>query len=402
MPPRTRALVVIGLVAAFAFGVGIGRVPAVKPRVSLSPPDNRAIGGLPSPVNAERIQELWDVLHEKFAGTLDDVQLAAGALRGIAAGTDDPYTAYDDPTESAQFAEEINGSFSGIGVEIGLRRGLVTVIAPLRGSPAEKAGIRAQDIILKIDGTDVENRPILSKVVSKIRGRSATTVRLTVAREGQRAPLEFTISRERIALESVTSEVRDGVGIITLSAFHEDTPRRFRKIVRDLLAGRVRGIVVDVRNNPGGILDASVEIAGHFVPANTPVVQEAPREGKERTERRASGPSDLLNVPTVVLINGGSASAAEILAGALNEARDIPLVGETTFGKGSVQEVVELSDGATVRVTVAKWLTGKGIEITEDGILPTVEVKDDKPDQDPDEILEKGISVLRERLRTAR
>ena len=389
----------LAIACAFLGGVIVGhletaRSPAPAGRASPSPSADR----LPEPVDAQRIRELWDVLHEKFSGPLDDGRLAHGALRGIAGSTGDPYTAYADRQESRQFEEDLEGAFSGIGIEIGLRRGLITVIAPLRGSPAERAGIRARDIIVSVDGTDIDHQVSLSEVVSKIRGKSGTTVRLDVAREGDRTPRAFTITRERIRLDSVTATTREEIATITLSAFNEDTARRFRTIARGIRADRARGLILDLRNNPGGLLEQSVTIAGHFLPKGTVVVEEVPREGLPRTEHRTDGPADLLELPTVVLVNGGSASAAEILAAALNEQRDIPLVGETTFGKGSVQEFVELSDGSSVRVTIARWHTPKGKEIGEQGIAPSVAVDDPEPENDPDEILEKGRALLRERI----
>lgn len=394
MNERIRLLVTLGFAAAFVGGIAVGRLPERTAPVSVPSADGT---GLPSPISGNRIREVWDVLHEKFSGKLDDAQLATGILRGLAAGTGDAYTVFADPQESKQFGEDLGGSFSGIGIEIGLRRGLVTVIAPLRGSPAERAGIRAKDVIINIDGKDLEQRPSLTEVVSRIRGKAGTTVTITVAREGESDPLAFTVGRERIQIESVKLQVRDELAIVTLSSFNDDTAKRFGTMAREIRARGARGILLDLRNNPGGLLESSVEVAGYFLPRETLVVREVPREGLERTEHRTRGPATLRELPTVVLINGGSASAAEILAAALNEHRDVPLVGTVTFGKGSVQELVELSDASTLHVTIARWHTPKGKEISEDGILPSVEVKDEKPEEDPDEILEKGLALLQQR-----
>lgn len=385
----------VAVAAVFLGGIVIGRqslgnVPRNPPSASTT----TGAEGLPSPLRADQLREIWNVLHEKYAGPLDDTDLAVGALRGLAAGTGDPYTFYSDPEESKQFESDLSGSFTGVGIEIGLRRGLVTVISPLRGSPAEAAGIRARDVIVKVDGVEINDGLTLAEVVAKIRGPLGTTVRLTIAREGEEGLREISVRRERIAIVSVKLEMRGRTAVITLNGFNEDTARRFRQVARELLAARAQGIVLDVRNNPGGILEQAVELAGHFLPRNSLVVTEVPREGEDRVEHRADGPTDLLSLPAVVLVNGGSASAAEILAAALHEQRDIPLVGEQTFGKGSVQELVDLSDGASLRVTIARWHTPGDTEIGKNGISPTVGVKDQKPEEDPDEILEKGIELL--------
>lgn len=384
----------------FLGGVIVGRIDmqALKPSLRLDTGSRTRIGTsgeFPPAVSADKIREVWEIIHEKFSGPLDDERLGRGALRGVAAGTGDPYTAYADPKESKQFAEELDGTFSGVGIEIGLRRGLVTVIAPLRGSPAERAGIRARDVIVNIDGQDIDHRVTLTDVVAKIRGKAGTTVRMKVAREGEDQILELTLRRERIEIESVKLEIRDGIALITMNAFNEETSRRMDQIARELLAARARGIVLDLRNNPGGLLDVSVNVAGHFLPRGTVVVEEVPREGLPRTTHRTEASGDLVSVPLVVLINGGSASASEILAAALHEQREIPLIGEQTFGKGSVQELVELSDGATIRVTIARWHTPRGREIDENGIRPSVAVTDDKPTEDPDEILDRGFEMVR-------
>lgn len=384
----------VGLAAAFLVGVAAGRLELEQyPRRIERPVSGDA--ALPAPLDAALVREVWGVLHEKFAGPLDGADLARGALRGLAAGTGDPYTAYADPKESAQLEQDLSGSFTGIGVEIGLRRGLVTVIAPLRGSPAERAGLRARDIIVKVDGEEADRDLTLTEVVSKIRGAVGTEVRLTVAREGADDLLEFTIRRERITIESVTLNVRDDIAVVTLNTFNEDTERRFRRIAQDILARGVAGIVLDLRNNPGGLLDQAVKLAGHFLPRGTLVVTEVPKEGERRTEHRTDGPADLVRLPLVALINGGSASAAEILAAALREQRNVPLVGEQTFGKGSVQELIPLSDDGSLRVTIARWHTPKDKEIGEEGIAASVAVEDTKPTEDPDEILEKGLAVIR-------
>lgn len=394
------------LLAAFLAGVVIGNVvlparqlPARRggpTAVDIPAPLRNA--SLPHALNVSLIREVWDLLHEKSLRPLDDEDLARGALRGIAEGIGDPYTGYADPTETSQLEEDLSGGFPGVGIEITMRRGLVTVIAPLRGSPAERAGIRAQDIIVKVDDTEVTRNLTLTEVVAKIRGPAGTDVRLTVAREGEDEPLEIAIKRAHIDIESVTLEMREGFALVILSAFNEDTDRRFRRVVRELFLRNAKGILLDLRNNPGGILDQAVEIAGHFLGRGALVVSEVPREKDQAVEHRTKGPADLKDLPVVILMNGGSASAAEILAAALNEQRGTPLVGEPTFGKGSVQELATLSDGSSLRITTAEWQTPQGKTIDEDGIKPTVPVKDSHPTDDPDEILDQGLKLLRDQI----
>lgn len=393
-PAATFALV-------FLAGLIAGRVlpPGALPRdVRPSPTPTVTVGDLPAPINAGLIREAWDVLHDKFSGALNDQDLAAGILRGLVAGTDDLHTVYADTEESRQFASEISGSFTGVGIEIAPRDGVITIIAPLRGSPAERAGLRAGDIVIKIDGEEITHKMTLTEVVGKIRGPAGTSVDLTVVREGAEEPLSFSIRRERIRIQSVELTFRDEVAVITLSAFNEDTSRVFRRTAREIIAKRARGIVLDLRNNPGGILDQALALANHFLPPNTLIASEVPKAGLERIEHRTEGPGDLASLPTVLLINGGSASASEILAAAIHEQRDAPLIGTQTFGKGSVQELVELSDGSTIRVTIARWHTPKDRDLSEEGIPPTVEVKDENPTDDPDEVLEKGLELLRQQL----
>lgn len=390
------------LAGAFVAGAIVGRVNlrATEPPATKAPAVTA--GDLPSALDAARVREVWDALHEHFAGALDDADLATGALRGIAAGSGDPYTSYADPEESKQFDDDLSGSFTGVGIEIGLRRGAVTVIAPLRGSPAERAGVRARDIIVNIDGKEIESTFSLTEVVAKIRGPAGTDVHLSVAREGKEDLLDFTIRRERISLESLKLDFRDRIAIVTLSNFTEDVDQTFRAIARRIVAGGAKGVLLDLRNNPGGLLDTSVKVAAHFLPKGTIVVSEVPKAGAERTEHRTEGPADLVSLPVVVLINGGSASASEILAAALQEQRDASLVGEQTFGKGSVQELVELSDGGTLRVTIAKWHTPSDKVIGDEGIKPTVAVDDHDPAADPDEILEKGLEILAQTTKDSR
>lgn len=394
---NTRSFSLSALLAAvagaFLIGIALGRSPIIDKKPASSP--SSLSSDLPRTINTSLVQEVWNILHEKYAGKVDDEKLARGILHGLVQGLGDPYSAYADPKETAQFEDDLSGSFTGIGVEIGVRRNLVTVIAPLKDSPAEKAGIRAADIIVGIDDLELTTETSLTDVVSRIRGPAGTPVTLKIVREGDTEPRSFTVTRARIDVPSLESRREGTIGIIQVFAFREDTGRRFSQAVRNLLQAGVSGIVLDLRNNPGGILDGAVDIAGHFVERGTVVVREVPADPKDTVEHRSRGPADLAKLPVVVIVNEGSASASEILAGALRDLRKIPVMGAETFGKGTVQELIDLSDGSSVRVTIAKWLTPSGKEFTGHGLTPDIEVKDETPDNDTDDVLERAIQELR-------
>lgn len=340
--------------------------------------------------------EAWDTLHDKYIGELSEEELFYGAVAGMVRAAGDPYTVFAPPDETKQFEETIEGSFSGVGVEIGMRNGLVTVIAPLEGSPAQQAGVRAGDVVVAVDKQPLSPESSLDEVVTKIRGERGTKVVLTVVHEEAGQTTDIEIVRNTIEIESVKYQQVGEVAIITVTNFNGDTATRFNTAVRQAVEAGTRGVVVDVRNNPGGYLQSAVEIASRFLTEDAVVVSE---KGNANHDYKAEGNAQLAGIPVVVLINGGSASASEILAGALHDHLNAPLVGEKTFGKGSVQEFIKLDDGSSLRVTVAKWFTPKGRNINEEGIAPTVEIKQDI-ETDIDEQLEKAKEELG-RLMTA-
>lgn len=327
-----------------------------------------------------------DALQSKYIGQVDQQQLFYGAVRGMVAAVGDPYTAFSDPDATKQFEETIGGSFSGVGIEIGLRQGLVIVIAPLSGSPAEGAGVREGDIIVAIDDEPFTQETTLDSVVNKIRGRKGTDVKLTVIHQGEQSTQDLAMTRDTIKIESVKSSFDNDIAHITITSFNSDTATRFATAAREADRRHVKGIIVDVRNNPGGFLQTAVDIASLFLDKGTLVVSE---RGKENKEYNATGNNLLKDVPVVVLINEGSASASEILAGALHDRDGGLLVGKKSFGKGSVQEMVKLDDGSSLRVTVAKWYTPDGVNINENGIEPDVEV-DQNYDTPEDEQLQRA------------
>lgn len=370
----------IGGIICIVLGVAIGR-SMVLPTL---PVDNKDISSF-SPFSEAR-----STLKEKFIGTLDDQKLLYGAVEGMVRAAGDPYTAFSDPESTKQFKETLKGSFSGIGAEMGIDGGLIVVIAPLQGSPAEKAGVQAGDAIVAIDGKSLTETTSLDDAVQIIRGPKGTQVKLTVIHPKAHEKSDIVITRDDIEVPSVKSEIRDGIAHISISSFNGDTASKFTKAARDAKRAGVKGIVLDLRRNPGGYLDAAVDIASEFLDPNAVVVSE---KGKTETMHRAKRTGTLRDIPTVVLMNESSASASEIVAGALQDNLGTPLIGTKSFGKGSVQDVVDLSDGSSLRVTIAKWFTPKGTSIADEGITPTVAIQDD--DNTPeDEQLQRAYEEL--------
>jgi len=324
--------------------------------------------------------EVWDRLKSDYVdkNKIKDEDMFYGSLRGLAASMDDPYTIFMDPKEAQEFSDDLLGTFEGIGAEVGMRNDLITVIAPLAGMPAEKAGIRAGDKIYAINGESTIGLGV-DEAVKKIRGPKGTEVVLTIIRQDEDGPIDIKIIRDQIFVKSVKTEIRkDGVMVITVSNFNDDTLDLFNQAVETALTKNPKGLILDLRNNPGGYLDTAIYMASAWVKEG-PVVVEQFGEGK-RQEYFATGNNRLGNFKTVVLINGGSASASEIVAGALRDYKKATLVGEQSYGKGSVQSLRNLSDGSALKVTVAKWLTPSGDFINDKGITPDIEVKLSKDD----------------------
>lgn len=390
-------VVVLLFIITFFIGTRFGQYRANQTGISNIFPSYQISKSsiLPNAVDTKLIKEVWDIIHKKYVGQVNDEELANGIIRGMVAGLDDPYSAFADKIETSQFEQDLSGKFSGIGVEIGKKNGLITVVAPLKDYPAYRAGIKAGDIIYRIDEKDLFNDASLGKVTSQIRGKLGTDVKLGILREKNSGPLEFTIRRENIDLPSVTMDVKDNIAIISLSIFHEDTAGKFKTLAKQILKQNIKGIVLDMRNNPGGILQGSVEIAGHFY-KNGIVVKEVPSDPTKEIIHYSEGQGDLEKIPIVVLVNGGSASASEILAGALRDVRGIKIIGEKTFGKGSVQEMINLNNGSSLRVTIAKWFMPKGGEIAEKGIEPDIVVAENPDNNDQTDVqLDRSIAVLK-------
>lgn len=341
----------------------------------------------------------WDVWKrvksEHFVRNTADTKLFYGALAGIVSALDDPYSVFFDPELSKKFDESLSGSFDGIGAEIGAKNNQLQIVAPLPESPAEGAGLRSGDKILAIDKRMTTGMSV-DYAVSLIRGKRGTKVTLTIYRDGEKKERDITIKRDTIRIASVTWKVMDGnVGYLKIAHFNQDTEEKFKEAVKDLLAKRVGGIVLDVRNNPGGYLDTAVQVAGYWVDGKPVVIEQYSNQKKDEYTSRVR--ALLADMKTVVLVNEGSASASEIVAGALQDYGKAVLIGKKTFGKGSVQDLQHLKDGSSLKLTIAKWLTPKGRSIDEEGVKPDIEVelKDSDIEQNKDPQLEKALEVVK-------
>lgn len=337
------------------------------------------------------LQETYKALRQNYDGKLDDKKLVEGASRGMVEAAGDPYTAYFNKNEAKEFVSDLDGTFSGIGAELGKKDDKLVVISALDFSPAQKAGLAPNDIIAKVNGEDSSDWSI-DKAVSKIRGEKGTTVKLTIVRGDQ--VIEPTITRDNITYPSVKTEESPGdIGIIRISRFGKDTASSARKAAEKFKDKK--GIVVDLRGDGGGYLEAAQEVASLWLDKGQIVVTE--RAGSDiKQTHRATGDNVLSGVPTVVLIDEGTASASEIVAGALQDHGVATIVGQKSFGKGSVQDVVELSGGAKLKVTIAKWYTPNGKNIGKHGITPDkIIVAGLNDNRDNDSQLQKALDIVK-------
>ncbi len=393
--------------AAFFSGIEVGTHNASKP---VGGTQNEALLGslfaeqTKSGVDLGEFWRVWDLLDKKYVAStstdpLTDEKKIQGAIAGLVDTYGDPYTVYMPPAEAEIFNGDIAGNFEGVGMEIGIRNDILTVIAPLPETPAQKAGIRAGDAIVKIDGAVTDGLAV-DEAVQKIRGEKGTVVTFTMYREGESELLEIPVTRDTINIPTSKVEERDGVFIISLYNFSAVSEAKVQEALRTFMKSGKTKLVIDLRGNPGGYLQSAVNIASYFLPMGKVVVKESYGEGIEEDLYRSQG-RDLhqyRDFKTVVLIDGGSASASEILAGALQEQGVATLIGNTSFGKGSVQELVELDSGASLKVTIARWLTPNGHSISFKGIDPDIKVEvtdeDRKANRDPQ--LEAAIKFLNE------
>jgi carboxyl-terminal processing protease len=355
-------------------------------------------------VDFKQFWNVWKILEDNYVdpSKLKPDQMVYGAIKGMTASLGDPYTMFLPPTDEKRSEEDLQGSFFGVGIQLGYVDNTLAVMTPLKDSPADKAGIKAKDLILHVKdekkGLDKDTTGwSLVEAVDQIRGDKGAPVTLTLFRKDDKTkqPFEVTLLRDEIVVPTVVTkyETANGKKIaeITLSRFGEKTQDELNKAIQDMRQqGKISGIILDMRNNPGGFLEQAISVGSEFIKKGLIVSQKGKDSNKDY---EAIGTARLADYPVVVLVNGGSASAAEIVAGALRDQRSAELIGEKTFGKGTVQDAMQLDNGAGLHVTIARWLLPKGDWINEQGIPVNIEVKDD-PKTDQDEVLEKAKSEL--------
>ena len=344
------------------------------------------------PLDTEVMKEAYRQLAANYDGDLDANKLSDGAARGMVKAVGDDYTTFLDKEEAAEFNKSLNGEVSGIGAEIGVRNLQPTVLRVLDDSPAKKAGLKTGDIFVAVNGTSVAGETA-SGVADKVTGEAGTTVKLTMRRGSE--SLDFSITRAQISDPSVRWSVSDDIGILTISRFDDNTGSLARKAAKEFIDKGVKGVIVDLRNNGGGYLTAAQEVASLWLDNGKTVVTEKSR-GQVTETVKASGNPTLKGKKTIVLVNGSSASASEIVAGALKDYQAAILVGEKTFGKGTVQKVINLSDDRILKVTVARWYTPQDRNITKEGIQPNQTVKmssdDNNAGRDPQMMRAKELA----------
>lgn len=358
--------------------------------------------GRPVGVDFSPFWQAWNVINEKFVAAtsskeVDDQEKVWGAIEGLAMSLGDPYTVFLPPVENEIFQGDVRGNFEGVGMEVGVREGILTVIAPLKNTPAYNAGVQPGDKIIEIDGVSTYNVST-EEAVSKIRGKKGEAVTFSILREDSSEPLSITVVRDVINIPTIDTFLRnDGVFVIELYNFSAVSPDLFRKALRDFIDARTDKLVIDLRGNPGGYLEAAIDMASWFLPSGKVVVREDFGGKKPEEEYRSRG-YDIFNknLKAVVLVDGGSASASEILAGALQEHEVAKIVGDKTFGKGSVQELVKITPETALKVTIARWLTPNGVSISDGGITPDIQVKMTREDMEngTDPQMEKAVETL--------
>jgi len=396
------AILFIGVIIAFgSFSLG-KNVGVLEGSTNATGIINKSEGE-PSGVDFAPFWKAWNLINEKYVSasstrkTATDEEKLWGAIQGMTSSLGDPYTVFFPPVESEIFESDIRGNFEGVGMEIVAQDGAITVISPLKGSPAERAGMLAGDKIIKINDK-VTSSFSTEDAVNNIRGPRGTTVNLTVYREGVTEPFEVNITRDVIDIPTInTKTLPDGTFVIELYSFSSNSPNLFRQALREFIVSGGDKLVLDLRGNPGGYLEAAIDMASWFLPPSKVVVREDFGEGKEQKVYRSKG-YDVFNdkLKFAILVNSGSASASEILAGALSEQGKAVLVGTKTFGKGSVQELVNVTKDTSIKITVARWLTPNGTSISEQGIEPDYKVEytlaDKEAGRDPQ--LDKAVEVL--------
>lgn len=403
------ALVIVG----FAGGFMLGSVGVAKNLLPAAVAQSLGVEGPPDGVDLSPVWKAWALMDEKFVpasvptttatssepkvvGTPEERRVY-GMIQGMAASLGDPYTFFLPPVEQKQFEEDLSGNFEGVGMEIAVRDEQLVVVTPLKGTPADRAGIKPNDVLLKIDGTETRGMDV-TNAVNRIRGEKGTEVTLLISREGWTEPRDIKVTRDVINMPVLETERKEGgIFVISLHNFTANSPMLFRQALREFVDSGSDKLILDMRGNPGGYLEAAVDMASWFLPTGKVVVTEDYAGNASNIDHRSRGYNIFNdNLKMVILVDKGSASASEILAGALAHYGKAEIVGTKTFGKGSVQELIPITEDTGLKITVARWLMPDGAQIPRDGIAPDVEVKiteeETKADKDPQ--LEKAIELL--------
>lgn len=373
------AFSILVFVLLFSSGFFLGKNSSSLKSASITDVILNSNNGAANSADLTLFWKAWRIIDQKSPGAKDvsNNDRIYGAIKGLAASLGDPYTVFFTPSEQKSFQEELKGSFSGVGMEIGIKDDILTVISPMKGTPAYKAGILAGDKIISIDGATTQGLSV-DEAVKRIRGPINTVVKVEIFREGSKKTEVKELTRATIVIENIEYGMRkDGVYVIKLFSFNDDSDVKFQKAITEFANGKSDKLIIDLRNNPGGYLNSSVNIASWFIKEGSVIVRED-YGTKQDPDVYVSKGYDLLKnkkFKTVVLINKGSASASEILTGALKEYKVATVIGETSFGKGSVQEIVPVNDETSIKITVANWLTPNGVWISKQGITPDIVIK---------------------------
>jgi carboxyl-terminal processing protease len=390
-PLKKIILCFIAAVLVFGSGIAVGKG-------NLRAGTLDANGNESSNLDYSSVNKIYDLLKTNFDGNLDKNQLTDGLKTGLVSATGDPYTNYFNAKEAKDFDNQLSGSFTGIGAELGTNSdNNIVIVSPLSGYPAEKAGLKPKDIIAAVDKQSTNGMSV-DAVVKKIRGAENTKVTLTIVR-GNTAPFDVTITRTKISVPSVESHVDGNIGYLKISQYGSDTVNLAQAAAQDFKNKGVKGVVLDLRGDPGGYLKGAIDISSMWLDKGKTVVSER-KGGQVQNIDYATGVNPFKGLPTVVLIDGGSASASEITAGALHDNKTATLLGVKTFGKGSVQQVIKLGDGSELKVTSAHWYTPDGKNINKQGIAPDVEVtrSDDDIKAGADPQKDKAMAILQSKI----
>lgn len=383
-----------GVFVALVFAFGIGIYTGLSERVS-GLVSAQTLGGVqPAGVDFAKFWQAWTLLNKNFVETHSsstvptDQEKLYGAIQGLTDSYGDPYTVFLPPVEAKQFNETIAGEFGGVGMEMGNKDGAITVIAPLKDSPAERAGIRSGDVVIMVDATSTQGLTV-DDAVKLIRGPKGTTVKLTMMRASTTEPIVVSIVRDTISVPIIDGSSKNGVYTIALYSFSQNSAELFRQELRKFVLSGDKKLILDLRGNPGGYLEAAVQMASFFLPIGETVVTEDYKGKQTNVVHRSLGYNVFAgkDLKMVILVDQGSASASEILAGALQQHNVAKLVGTRTFGKGSVQQLLELGGGAEIKITVARWMTPNGSNISDGGLQPDIKAErtaeDYKAGRDP-------------------